>query len=452
MLRVILWSTIAVLPGALAMVGASGSADGRRAAIAHPAAERLDVFAAGDPITELQARLDAGEVELAFDSVRGFLPSLLDVLGVPPSSQTLVFSRTSLQTDRIAPWAPRALYFNDDVYIGWVQGSPFLEIASVHPIRGTLFFTLPQVEDRPPVFEREGTTCLMCHESRTMTGGVPGLMMTSVLADRLGYPAEVLHEGSTSERTPFDVRWGGWYVSGSHAGFAHAGNARSPDLNADIQTRPGYLDGFDMNVDGNVTELHGRFDLSPYLSPHSDLVALMVLTHQVTMHNLISLARDQGARSLGAAAVQKGVERVPDAAVSAPAIDRLVRAMLFVGEVPLDGPVRGASGFTEEFSSGGPTDARGRSLREFDLERRLFRYPLSFLVYSDAFNALPEFARGEIYRQLKGILEAADPGPDFEHLSDEDRAAILEILTETHDGFSAWLADQGSEGQRGVRG
>ena len=406
-----------------------------------PSSPESRAVAPGDPISELQARIDAGDIELAFDSVRGYLPALLEALEVPFSSQTLVFSRTSLQTDRIAPWAPRALYFNDDVYVGWVQESPFLEIASIHPIAGTFFFSLPQREVDRPQFERQGTTCLMCHESRSMTGGVAGLLMTSVLADRLGYPSTVLHEGNTTERTPFEVRWGGWYVSGTHEGFSHAGNARSPDLNTDIQSQPGYLEGFDLNSAGNATDLRGQFDVTPYLSEHSDIVALMVLTHQVLVHNLISLVRDEGVRDLGGPTFQKGGSREANAAASAPALDRLVRAILFVGEPALRGPVHGPSGFTEEFSALGPTDAQGRSLRDFDLQTRMFRYPLSFLVYSDAFDALPEFARNEIYRQLAAILVAEHPPVEFQHISADDRGAIFEILQATKPEFRTWIGE-----------
>ncbi len=148
---------------------------------------------ATDPVAELQARILAGGSELAFDSVAGWLPAVLDELEIPTSSQTLVFARTSLQTDMIGPWAPRALYFNDDVYVGYVQEGGLLEIASVQPTGGVVFYSLPQSVTTAPNFQLEGTTCLMCHESRSMTGGVPGLLLRSVLPDRLGYPIAPIH-------------------------------------------------------------------------------------------------------------------------------------------------------------------------------------------------------------------------------------------------------------------
>ncbi len=367
---------------------------------------------ATDPVNRLRMRIDAGEVQLAYDSIRGYVPALLAALDIPISSQNLVFSRTSLQTDRIAPWAPRALYFSDDVYVGWVQESPIIEIASMSLSRGAVFFTLLQNPEGPPRFEREGTTCLMCHESR-ITENVPGLIMRSVLADRLGYPSKEVHQGQTTDRTAFEKRWAGWYVTGTHGIPGHAGNTRAPELDSDIRDRSDYLSSFDFHAGGNVTDLSDNFDVERYLTPHSDIVSLMVLTHQVRIHNLITLAR----RSLAA-------------------VDRLVRAMLFVDEATLPGPVQGTSTFVKDFTARGPSDSQGRSLRDFDLEQRLFRYPLSFLIYSDQFNALPDFALNRIYDRLGEILTVAEPGEDFVHLSAPDRRAIYEILLATKPAFA----------------
>lgn len=232
---------------------------------------------ATDPVSRLRVRIDAGEVQLAYDSIRGYVPALLAALDIPISSQNLVFSRTSLQTDRIAPWAPRALYFADDVYIGWVQESPIIEIASMSPSRGAVFFTLSQNPEGPPRFEREGTTCLMCHESR-ITENVPGLIMRSVLADRLGYPSKEVHQGQTTDRTAFEKRWGGWYVTGTHGIQGHAGNTRAPELDSDIRDRSNYLSSFDLHAGGNVTDLSDNFweAMSMAISPISSMYAPLV--------------------------------------------------------------------------------------------------------------------------------------------------------------------------------
>ena len=388
-----------------------------------------------DPVAELRARLVAGEVQLAWDSAHGYLSSTLDALGIPVSSQTLVFSRTSLQTDRIAPWAPRAIYFNDDVYVAWVQDSPAIEIAAVDPDGDVRFYTLSQVDPEQAVFTPRSTTCLMCHESRAVTGGRPGLIMMSVLVDRLGYPVANVHEGSTSDRTPHAERYGGWYVTGTHGDLPHAGNVRADVLSHEVSDARAFTDAF--RYDGvNVTDLGEFFFTEAYLTPHSDLVALLVLTHQVKVHNLIGLVRGETEEALRLEGYQLGSGRgEPDprtghltstvARVEGP-VDRLFRAMMFVDEVGLDAPVRGTSAFAEDFEASGPRIASGSSLRDLDLETRLFRHRMSFLVHSDAFRSLQELPRRLFAERMMRVLD----GTEGSHLADHERDVILEILEE----------------------
>lgn len=398
-----------------------------------------------DPIAILQRRIDAGELVLTHDDRRGYLEAVLEALDIPASSQGLIFSRTSLQTNLITPWTPRAVYFNDDVYVGWVQDSPILEIASIDPEEGGVFYTLEQDPAVEPRFTEEGTTCLMCHESRAVTDGVPGVMVRSVLVDRFGYPITPLHEGSTSDRTPFDQRFAGWYVTGTSEGGSHAGNVYSPDLSHEVSDVRRYLQGFDFATGGGVTDLEGRFDVEPYLTEHSDIVSLMVLTHQTKVHNLITVAHDAAREAVGGFDVLRRIDagQMPMPPIASMfqvridgAVERLVRGMLFSREAPLPGPVRGTSGFAEEFQARGPFDAQGRSLRQLDLERRLFRFPMSFLVYSEAFDALPGFVKDAFYARVHEVLEGRDQTGDFDHLDEADRQAIGEILTATKPEFA----------------
>ncbi len=400
-----------------------------------------------DPVRVLQQKIESGEVTLEFDEEHGYLKSLLEHLGIPIESQNLVFSRTSLQTNLITPWTPRALYFNDDVYIGWVQDSPFIEVASIDPDDGGVFYTLNQ-EPEVAHFAQEGTTCLMCHESRTVTEGIPGVMVRSVLSDRFGYPIAPLHEGTTTDRTPFDQRFAGWYVTGKHGGVSHAGNVYSQGLSHEVTDVRRYLETFDMNAGGNVVHLEGRFDVEPYLTPHSDIVALLVLTHQTKVHNLITVAHVAAREAVGGQAmltrINSGMLPVPPLQSAAEvrvngAVDRMVQAMLFSREAPLPGPVEGTSGFQEEFESRGPYDPQGRSLREFDLQSRLFRYPMSFLIYSEAFEVLPDFVKEKFYTRLAAVLDGQDPTGDFTHLTEEDRTAIREILAATKPEFLEFI-------------
>lgn len=401
-----------------------------------------------DPIERLEVALQQGRITLEHDTLLGHLPSLLETLDIPVSSQTLIFSRTSLQTQGIAPWAPRGVYFNDDVYVGYVQESSFLEIASVHPTEGGVFYTLGQAPAAPPSFQRETTSCLMCHESRTTTGGVPGFIMRSVLTDRLGYVITDVHSGPTTDRTPMEERWGGWYVTGNHGESPHAGNTKAPELSHEVSNTRTYLSQFDMGTAGNLSELKDRFDPTPYPSPHSDIVALMVLTHQVQVHNYIALTHSSTREALRDqnAALLSGRAELDADSLSATArvrIDgaaaRLVREMLLARASPLPNPVSGTSDFAEEWSARGPFDQQGRSLRDLDLESRLFRYPLSFLIYSDAFRALPDLVRARVYQGIAAVLTGANQHEDYAHLSEADRTAILEILLDTVPEFSAYV-------------
>ncbi|MBT8403210.1 MAG: hypothetical protein KJP18_05080 [Gemmatimonadetes bacterium] len=397
-----------------------------------------------DPIERLQARIDSGAVTLAFDSITGWLPSVLGALAVPVESQGLVFSRTSLQTDRVAPWAPRAVYFNDDVYIGYVRDGGVMEVAAVRPDGGTEFYTLAQQHTERPRFQRETTTCLMCHEARSMTGGIPGLIVRSVLTDRLGYPIGEVTEGQATERTPFERRWGGWYVSGEAASMGHSANVFSPDLRHEVSDVQRYVADFDF-ARGRTDDPAGeRFEPSAYLSPHSDLVALTVLLHQSRVHNLISLAHEAADEALRLVSLQAGDPGGPVEYESLSpylrgriegAVAALVDAMLFVGEVAPPAPLRGPTAFAADFQRRGPWDSQGRSLRELDLERRTFRYPLSFLIYSEAFDGLPALVKNPVYQRLRAVLEAADGGEAYAHLDADDRRAILEILVETKPDF-----------------
>ena len=396
-----------------------------------------------DPISRLQARLNSGELKFEHDSITGYLRSVLGALNIPISSQGLVFSRTSLQTDLIAPWSPRAVYFGDDIYIGFVQGSDFLEIATVSPTSNARYYTLPQDPEKRPVFEQDDT-CLSCHQSPS-TGNVPGFLMLSSVTDKSGYFLTGVRQGSTTDATPVKLRFGGWYVTGSAGASAgHSGNVAAPKGYREISDKEAYKQTLDLTIDSERKNLSEKFDTSRYLSGSSDIVALMVLTHQTAVHNLIS------ALHTAAAAVSNGNDRsyrgtddersasfdgITDLRFNG-AVERLVKGMLFIGEAPIHGPMRGTTSFSSDFSKIGPRDGTGRSLRDFDLQRRLFKYPLSFLIYSEAFDALPLVARDAVYIRLRKILKGEDPRPEFVSLALDDRKAILEILTATKPEFN----------------
>ncbi|MCX6625831.1 MAG: hypothetical protein NTY38_33170, partial [Acidobacteria bacterium] len=232
-----------------------------------------------DPVYRLAQQVARGDVKLEFeDNGMGHLRSVLKQLGITVDSQVLVFSKTSFQASRISPRFPRALYFNDNVAVGWVRGGDVLELAALDPRQGIIFYTVDIENVAKPRFDRRDA-CLQCHQSGS-TLGIPGLVVRSVFPEPSGMPLFQSGTFITDHRSPMKERWGGWYVSGTHGGQHHMGNAVVRDRN-----KP---DQLEKEGAQNVTSLTGRFDTSAYLSPHSDIVALMTLEHQTHMTNLIT--------------------------------------------------------------------------------------------------------------------------------------------------------------------
>jgi hypothetical protein len=397
-------------------------------------AQRRDVFVASrdhaairysaaettDPVGRLSERLAAGTTTLRFDPETGYLRSMLEALRISSHSQGLVFSQTSFQGPKINFRNPRAIYFNDTASVGWVRGGDILEVAAFDARQGVVFYSLEQTASAKPRLKRDNQ-CLACHLSWE-TLGVPGLTVQSVhpLPDDKSY----VNGYTTRHGSPLEERWGGWYVTGNHGGARHMGNipVMPADKGKSKLTNPRQP----------LTSVTGLFDLKGYLTPHSDVVALMVLEHQAHMTNLITRLGWE-ARLAAAAPGDDAASRVREAAAD------MVDYMLFVYEAPFAGPMQGSTGFAAEFTARGPRDSKGRSVREFDLRRRLFRYPLSYMVYTEAFGALPATARDLAYRRMWEILSGRETHARYAHLSAADRQAIIEILRDTKKDLPAFM-------------
>jgi hypothetical protein len=388
-----------------------------------------------DAVAQLAERLERGKTQLEHRGAEGYLRSVLKELDVPVSSQTLVFSKTSLQLHRISPRRPRAIYFNDDVYVGYCQHGDVLELAATDAHQGATFYTLDQTASERPKLLRDRGECLSCHAS-SRTQNVPGYLVRSVFPDAVGRPKLGSGTYTIDHTSPFRERWGGWYVTGTHGQMRHMGNTISR----------GDEHEFDFDGGANVVELEGRFDTSYYPSPHSDLVALMVLEHQTQMHNAIAAANYETRQALHQSFEMNRLLERPKGFVSELAerrisgvVENVVEHLLMCGEFELTSPVQGTSGFAEGFARRGPTDYQGRSLRHFDLEQRLFRYPCSYLIYSDAFDGLPKVARLRILQRLAEILRGEDESEMYSHLSATMRDELLEILRDTKPEFRSVL-------------
>lgn len=411
------WSGGAALTALALAAGPGVSADFDREPINYGSA------ADDNPVARLGAGVAAGKVKLDRDPKTGHLKSLLAALHIPGSSQVMVFSKTSFQRGRIAPKTPRAVYFNDDVYVGFCRKGDVLEVSAADPGLGTAFYTVDQSPKGPKV-SRQHEHCTLCHAS-SLNGGVPGHIVRSTPTDEAGNPRLSAVSYREDYTTPLKNRWGGWYVTGTHGRQAHLGNVAGPG--------PAGL---------NVTDLGGRFDTAAYLTPHSDLVALMVLDHQAAVHNQIARAALQTRVALFDD-VRRGRGKPGEPSEAARDVirsvgDDLVKALLFSGEAKLAGPVKGTSPFAGEFAEWGPFDDRGRSLREFDLSTRLFKYPCSYLVYSDSFARLPAEVKEYVLRRLYEVLTGTETGADFAHLAAGDRRAVRDILRAAVPGLPAY--------------
>lgn len=379
-----------------------------------------------DPVTMLQKRIDEGKVKLEYRDRGGYLESVLKQLGIPVSSQNLVFSKTSCQAPFTSPKTPRAVYYTDDAYVGFAQGDHVIDVIAVDPRKGPIFFTIEQKPGGKPQFQRK--SCQGCHLGDE-TLNVPGVLVKSLNTDATGQPIAQVQLFISGHNNPLPDRWGGWYVTGTHKGDNHIGNAfyeRRKPTNEEL------------HKNSNITDLSGFLDTSKYPSKHSDTVALLVLDHTVRMQNLLTQAQYETmtAQHERATAKTKLVDnsnwRIRNSG------EPLLSYMLFRDEAPLHGEVKGTSGFAEEFSKRGPKDRKGRSLYQFDLKTRVFKYPCSYMIYSAAFDALPDEMKAYVWARMAEILTGKDKRPLFASMTEPDRKATLEILLDTKPDFKAW--------------
>jgi hypothetical protein len=368
---------------------------------------------ADDPVARLNKALRNGEAQLVFDAGgAGYLRAVLAALNVPIESQIAVFAKRSLQAGIISPNNPRSIFFSDSVAVAWPRGG-FIETVASDPNLGPVFYALQQQMTTTPQFVRT-QGCLQCHQSNE-TLGVPGMLLRSQATAADGRSLPQLGNFVSDHRSPFEERWGGWFVTGHASAVRHLGN-RVADEAAGTDIAPGTA---------ILDSLSEKLDTASYLSPYSDVGALMVFDHQMHMSNLLTrIAWEARVPSawMGSSDVSA---RVRDVALE------LVDYMLFVDEAKLPAAIEGSSGFAQRFSSDGPRDSRGRSLRQLDLEHRLLRYPCSYMIYTEAFDRLPAEAKDAIYRRMWDVLSGRERGARYDRLMRADREAIVEILIET---------------------
>lgn len=394
-----------------------------------------------DPMSELLRRIDAKDIVVEEANGKPLVKRLLKELDIPESSQVLVFTKTSLQRRPVHPGNPRAIYFNEDVYVAWMPNGR-IEITSIDPkLGGIFYFQRPLDEPDRPLFTRE-ERCLGCHAG-SATNFLPGLLGVSVYPDEEG---RNLRRVQAFERVSHDARiedrWGGWYLTGHTGSVKHMANAlatggrRNPVMQEDGRQDKESLKEF--------------FDLDLHLRPDSDVLALAIHDHQIGMHfcllealycirhGLYYAKTDDDTRQ----ALTKFDEIDGDDAEAT--IGRLMRYLLFADEATLgDEPWKDGGDYRETFLSDRKRDRKGRSLKDLRLNGRLLEYRCSYMIYSKSFAALPNPLKEEVYHRLHAILTGDVEG--FDHLLAEEKQAIYEILTDTLPEARDYWAGLGAE-------
>ena len=372
--------------------------------INHPAIKYLT--ADTDTVVDrMNAKLRDGSAKLVWDDKTGYIKSVLALLDVPVESQVMVYTQTSLQSQYIKMDNPRAIYFNDRVAVGYIRGAGLIEIAAQDDAMGSIFYTINEANNPQATAGRDSTNCLRCHLSWD-TLGVPGMSVLTTFPRKSD--ADYANGGFVDHYRPISERWGGWYVTGNKLPPRHMGNLPL------FMPKP-------LPPPAPRKSLEGVFNLDGYLTPYSDIIALMVLEHQAQFSNLVTRATWE--TRVGG---PDSVARLTEAA------DTLADYMLFVDEAKIPaGGIEGSSGFTEKFAAAGRKDAKGRSLRELDLKTRLMKYPLSYMIYSPAFQAMPAEPKKIVMDKIHRVLSGEISDAKYAHLTPEIRSAITEILRET---------------------
>lgn len=385
-----------------------------------------------DRITQLQSDTKTGKLKFTQKTEKDFVGALLKELNIPFSSQALVFSKTSLQSSAINPGQPRAIYFNEEVYFGWTRNRD-LELMAAEPNLGITFYLIHRDPKTSKLsYEQHTDECFSCHAAGR-TGGRPGMVVRSVLADAKGFPIFSAGSYTTDQSSPIAERWGGWYVTGHHGELRHMGNAIA------IEVDKGNGAEIDREAGANMDELDEFIDPTDYLVPDSDIVALMVLEHQVGMHNRLiegnyvvrkAIYRDQEiSRELGEK--RKGFSDTTRRIIDHQA-DRILNYLLFANEVKLDGGgIDSDSPFVEDFQHNAQLSKDGRSLKDFQLLTRIFKYRCSYMIYSSAFESLPKPLKSKVYQRLGAVLSGMDTSNEYAYLKESERERILDILIET---------------------
>ena len=363
-----------------------------------------------DAVTAALAKIQSGELKVDTSSDRAFVASLLGALKVPVSSQLLVYSATSMQSGIINPRNPRALYFNDEIYVGFVPGG-LVEIMGVDPELGGVFYIFDKPQPGQLPRTDRSTRCFNCHAG-SATMRIPGLLAESVAPIISGASYENYRRDEQGHQIPLADRFGGWHVTSAKPFGETKANifARSDGSGVKIvKVKPGEM-----------------WDIEKHLLPSSDILPHLIHEHQIGFDNQVIhaayLAREIGDK--GRTPTLADDKRLNEKATA------LVRYILFTDEAKL--PPSGIAGdekYAADFLSNKKASGTGLSLKDLDLKTRMFKHRCSYMLYTPQWQKLPAMIKNRVYAGMKLALSGKDR--NYAYLSAQERLAIVSILRET---------------------
>jgi hypothetical protein len=366
-----------------------------------------------DRFTLLKNDLESGKLALDRSGEKAFLVSFLKALNIPVSSQMLVFSTTSLQLRFITPSNPRALYFTDDLYVGYIPGGR-MEIVSLDPEVGGIFYIFDIPRGEQPVRVERSNRCMNCHAAAD-TQFVPGIVIKSVVPGPTGGSLNAFRTEQTGHGIPFEQRFGGWYLTGKHAITNHWGNLFGRSTPQGLTKNP---------VMPGKTYDAGRYPLGT-----SDILPQLLHEHQAGFVNRVLEASYRARTDLFAS---KGKLTAAQDAELTKQAQLLTRYLLYADEVSLPGGgLEGDATYKTDFLKDRKPAPNGASLRDFDLKTHLFKYRCSYMIYSPVFRGLPAPLKQRVYQHLYGALNVEKPEKDYAYLPAEEKKSIRAILKAT---------------------
>ena len=373
-----------------------------------------------DRFAMIKERIQEGEVKIDTSNDKAFLKSMLDALSIPASSQIMVFSASSLQSEIINPGNPRALYFNEDTYIGWVPGG-LIEIIAADPEMGPMFYVYDRL--RPggavPSVQRS-TKCMNCHAGNA-TRRLPGLIAESLLVSRAGSSLETFRRDVQGHQIPLESRFGGWHLTGQHNISDHRANVMgipNAGKNTIVPVEPGQYS-----------------DLSLHLLPTSDILPNLIHEHQIGFENRLVYAiytlrqlKHENKGLLGASAKAEIEERA----------EEMARYITFAEEAkfPAKG-ITGAPAYAEDFLRDRKVTKAGISLKDLDMKTRMFKHRCSYMLYTDTWKEAPKELKDRVYYHMALYLRD-QPDAQHAHIPAAERMAIRTILKETINDLPSW--------------